>query len=47
MVALGNTYAGVMGTSQDWIDQVLEAADASGEKAWPLPLPDEWRKSLD
>ncbi len=47
MIALGNTHAGVMGTNQDWIDQVLAAGAASGEKSWPLPMPEEWRKSLD
>lgn len=47
MVALGDSHAGVMGTSESWIDQVREAADAAGEKTWPLPLPEEWRANLD
>ncbi len=47
VVALGNSHAGVMGTSGGLIDQVLEAAGTAGEKAWPLPLPDEWRSNLD
>ena len=47
MVALGTTHAGVMGTSQPWLDQVHDAADRAGERVWPLPLPDEWRSSLD
>ncbi len=47
MVALGNSHAGVMGSHQPWIDQVLAAGDASGEKSWQLPMPEEWRKSLD
>ena len=47
MVALGNTHAGLMGTNDAWLDQVQEAAEVAGEKLWPLPLPDEWRPSLD
>ncbi|MDZ7675202.1 MAG: leucyl aminopeptidase [Acidimicrobiales bacterium] len=47
MVALGPNHAGVMGTNESWVEQVLAAAESSGEKAWPLPLPDEWRKNLD
>ena len=47
MVALGDSHAGVMGTSESWIEQVREAADAAGEKTWPLPLPQEWRANLD
>jgi leucyl aminopeptidase len=47
MVALGQTHAGVMGNDQGWIDQVLAAGETSGERSWPLPMPDDWRKSLD
>jgi leucyl aminopeptidase len=47
MVALGTTHAGVMGTSEPWLDQVRDAAERAGERVWPLPLPDEWRSSLD
>ena len=47
MVALGETHAGVMGTNEAWVDQVLAAAEETGEQAWPLPLPDDWRSKLD
>ncbi len=47
MVALGQTHAGIMGTSDAWITQMQEAAAAAGEKVWQLPLPEEWRKNLD
>ena len=47
MVALGDSHAGVMGTSEAWIEQVRQAADAAGEKTWHLPLPEEWRSNLD
>ncbi len=47
MVALGDNHAGVMGTSESWIEQIQDAARAVGEKTWHLPLPDEWRANLD
>ena len=47
MVALGDNHAGVMGTSDAWIEQVQEASAAVGEKTWQLPLPSEWRANLD
>lgn len=47
MVALGKDRAGVMGNTDSWIDQILVAAEAAGEKVWQLPLPSEWRDQLD
>ncbi len=47
MVALGRSYAGVMGNDRDWVDQVVSSADRAGELAWALPLPGEYRKLLD
>ncbi len=47
MVALGKDRAGVMGTNDSWVDQVLAAGEASGELSWKLPLPAEWRSQLD
>jgi leucyl aminopeptidase len=46
-VALGEKIAGLMGTDDGWSDQVRAAADRVGERAWPLPLPDDYRKLLD
>jgi leucyl aminopeptidase len=46
-VALGEKIAGLMGTRDDWNEQVRAAADRVGERAWPLPLPDDYRKVLD
>ncbi len=45
-VALGNHIAAVLGT-EDAVQAVLEAADAAGERAWQLPLPDDYRKLID
>ena len=45
-VAVGLKYAGLFG-SEDARRVVAEAAKAAGEKVWPLPLPQEYRKMLD
>ncbi len=47
MVALGKDRAGVMGTNDSWVDQVLAAGEGAGEQVWKLPLPAEWRTQLD
>lgn len=47
MVALGDDRAGVMGSHDGWVEQVMAAGEAAGEKSWRLPLPDEWRSKLD
>lgn len=45
VVALGKRTAGVMGT-QGARDQVVAAAERTGEPFWPLPFPAELRKDL-
>ena len=45
-IALGLEIAGLFGT-EDARAAVAEAAEAAGEKVWPLPLPPEYRKLLD
>ena len=47
MVALGNEYAGLMGTDADLADQLLQASAETGEKIWQLPLPSSYRSQLD
>jgi leucyl aminopeptidase len=47
MVALGDDTAGVMGSHDAWVEQVLAAGEAAGERSWRLPLPDDWRSKLD
>ncbi|HEX2274383.1 MAG TPA: leucyl aminopeptidase [Acidimicrobiales bacterium] len=47
MVALGTKVAGLMGNHEGWVDQVRAAADRAGEPVWPLPLPEDYRKSID
>ena len=46
-VALGPRIAGLIGNHDGWLTQVEAAGAATGEKVWRLPLPREYRKSLD
>ncbi len=45
-IALGNRYAGLMGTDRA-VEQVKTAAEQSGELFWHMPMPDELRSLLD
>ncbi|MBV9042320.1 MAG: leucyl aminopeptidase [Acidimicrobiia bacterium] len=47
MVALGRKIAGLMANNDAWSEQVADAAERAGEKVWPLPLPDDYRKLID
>jgi leucyl aminopeptidase len=47
LTALGNRIAGLLGNHEGWLDQVRVTADRVGERVWPLPLPDDYRKRLD
>ena len=46
-VALGPKIAGLMANDDGWAEQVRTAAERAGESVWPLPLPDEYRRSID
>jgi leucyl aminopeptidase len=46
LTALGPRVIGAMGETS-WRDEVVAAANAVGEAAWPMPLPDELRADLD
>ncbi|HET7841691.1 MAG TPA: leucyl aminopeptidase [Terriglobia bacterium] len=43
MIALGNITTGVFGWNQEWVGRVLASAGATGERAWQLPIDDEYR----
>jgi leucyl aminopeptidase len=45
-VALGEEIAGVFGTGGA-VERVQEAARAAGERIWPLPMPEDYRKKID
>lgn len=46
VVALGNRYFGTMGDDA-LVHSVIAASAAVGEQAWPMPLPDELRASIN
>ncbi len=47
MVALGRTTFGVLGPDGPAVDRVLEAARASGEEAWRLPMAESVKETLE
>ncbi|MEQ9337625.1 MAG: leucyl aminopeptidase, partial [Miltoncostaeaceae bacterium] len=38
LVALGETYAGLMGSDEEWIQAVKDAGEQTGDLCWPLPM---------
>ena len=47
VVALGGIATGLMSNSQSLADDLLEAGQISGDRAWQLPLWDEYKPMLD
>jgi len=47
VIALGHEAIGLMGNNGDLIDQVRAVGERTGERCWPLPLWDPYRKQLD
>jgi leucyl aminopeptidase len=45
--ALGTSYAGLMGTDEALVERIESASANTGERVWHLPLPDDYRTSLD
>jgi leucyl aminopeptidase len=45
-VALGDHASGLMGNDEDLIAEVQTAGEAAGERAWPLPLFDEYTEQI-
>lgn len=43
MIALGAITTGVFGWNKEWVNRVLAAAHAAGEKMWQLPVDDDYR----
>jgi leucyl aminopeptidase len=46
-VALGNKIAGLKGNNEALADQLRAAAERTGERVWPLPLPADYRRQLN
>ncbi len=47
VIALGHEAIGLMGNDGGLIDQVRAVGERTGERCWPLPLWDPYRKQLD
>jgi leucyl aminopeptidase len=46
-LALGDFYAGLFANDDEWLQQILDAATASGDHAWPFPLHPRYRRYVD
>ena len=46
VVALGKITTGLFGTPEVWVEVVRRAADRAGDRAWPLPIFDEYLDQL-
>ncbi|UCC48323.1 MAG: leucyl aminopeptidase [Gemmatimonadota bacterium] len=46
IVALGHQAIGLMGNDQELVDELRVAGDRSGERAWQLPLWEEYREQM-
>jgi leucyl aminopeptidase len=44
VTAMGDFYAGLFGNDGEWTELVREAAEASGDHAWPWPLHDTYAR---
>jgi leucyl aminopeptidase len=47
VVALGSTYAAVLGTDDDLVARLQAAGESTGERLWRLPLDPEYAKQLE
>jgi leucyl aminopeptidase len=47
VMALGHHAAAVFSTDEDLVRELREAGDRSGERCWPLPLWDDYRRQID
>ncbi len=47
VIALGHHAAAVFGTDDELVDELRNAGDRAGERCWPLPLWDEYRRQID
>jgi leucyl aminopeptidase len=46
-VALGDLYAGVFANDEAWQDEILAAAETSGDHIWPFPMHPRYRRYVD
>ncbi len=46
VVALGKLTSGLFGTPADWLEQVRAVANRAGDRAWPMPIFEDYREQL-
>jgi leucyl aminopeptidase len=46
VVALGKHASGLFGKPEAWVDHVCRVAVAAGDRAWPMPLHDDYGEQL-
>ena len=46
VVALGRSTSGLFGVPNEWVEQVRQVANRSGDRVWPLPVVEEYRDQL-
>jgi leucyl aminopeptidase len=46
VVALGKITSGLFGTPDRWVESVRRVADRAGDRAWPMPVFEEYREQL-
>jgi leucyl aminopeptidase len=46
-VALGDLYAGIFANDETWQDEILAAAETSGDHIWPFPMHPRYRRYVD
>src|SRR2546430_4722697 len=46
-LALGDFYAGLFANEEDWLQEILDAAKASGDHTWPFPLHPRYGRCVD
>ena len=47
IIALGTKTTGVMGNNDELVEQLLSAGEQAGDRAWQLPLFEEYQEQLD
>ncbi|MEO8258399.1 MAG: leucyl aminopeptidase [Acidobacteriota bacterium] len=46
VVALGRSTSGLFGTPPEFVEQVRRVADRAGDRAWPMPIFEDYREQL-
>jgi leucyl aminopeptidase len=46
VVALGKTTSGLFGAPDRWVEEVRQASERAGDRAWPLPTFDDYKDQL-